>query len=254
LTRIIACISGKGGVGKTTLVANIGASLAAMGKDVIVIDANLTTPNLGIHLGIPLFPLTIHDVLKGRANIKDVVYGHESGLKVVPAGISLRDLRGTDARDLPNILLDLLGNADIVLLDASAGLGRETLAAMEAADEVLLITNPDLPAVTDVLKAAKLAEQLGAKVSGVIVNRIAKKGHEMSTYDIINMLDEIEVLGEIPEDPNVQRAIASRTPVISHSPRSRASQEIKRAAANLIGREYLVPKPWHEKVFGFLRR
>jgi len=68
------------------------------------------------------------------------------------------------------------------------------------------------------------------------------------------MLDEIEVLGEIPEDPNVQRAIASRTPVISHSPRSRASQEIKRAAANLIGREYLVPKPWHEKVFGFLRR
>lgn len=253
MTRIIACISGKGGVGKTTLVANIGASLAAMGKDVIVIDSNLTTPNLGLHLGIPLFPLTLHDVLKGRANIKDVIYGHESGLKVVPAGISLRDLRGADARDLPNALLDLLGNADIVLLDASAGLGRETLAAMESADEVLLITNPDLPAVTDVLKAAKLAEQMGTKVSGVVVNRITGKKHEMNIYDIQSMLDDIELLGEISEDSNVQKAITERIPVVSHSPNSKASHEIRKIAASLIGREYKVPRSWHQKLFGFLR-
>jgi septum site-determining protein MinD len=254
MTRIITCISGKGGVGKTMLVANLGAALSSMGKDIIVIDANLTTPNLGLHLGIPLFPLTLHDVLKGRANIKDVIYGHDSGLKIIPAGISLRDLRGTDAKELPNALLDLLGNAEIVLLDAAAGLGRETLAAIEAADEVLLITNPDLPSVTDVLKATKLAEQMGAKVTGVVINRVTKKKHEMSTRDIMDMLDNIDVLGEIPDDTSIQKAITNRMPVVQHSPNSDASHQIKSIAAKLIGREYNIPRPWHKKFFTLLGR
>ncbi|MBI4174544.1 MAG: AAA family ATPase, partial [Candidatus Aenigmarchaeota archaeon] len=128
MTRIIAVVSGKGGVGKTTMVANIGTALSKMGKNVIILDANLTTPSLGMHMGVPLYPVTLHDVLKGRANIKDAVYKHESGVKIVPAGISLRDMRGVDSKDLPNALLDLLGSAEIILLDAAAGLGRETLA------------------------------------------------------------------------------------------------------------------------------
>ena len=142
MTRIIACVSGKGGAGKTTLVANLGIALARMGKDVTVIDANLTTPNLGLHLGVPLSPITIHDVLKGKANIAQAIYRHESGLKVIPAGIALKDLKGVDARDLSTAILDLLGNTEIVLIDAAAGLGREALAAVEASDEMLLITNP----------------------------------------------------------------------------------------------------------------
>ncbi|MBS3051549.1 MAG: P-loop NTPase, partial [Candidatus Aenigmarchaeota archaeon] len=71
MTRIIAVVSGKGGVGKTTMVANIGTALSKLGKNVIILDANLTTPSLGMHLGVPLYPVTLHDVLKGRANIKD---------------------------------------------------------------------------------------------------------------------------------------------------------------------------------------
>jgi len=200
MTRIIAIVSGKGGVGKTTFVANLGTALAGMGKDVIVLDANLTTPNLGIHLGVPLFPVTLHDVLKGRAHIRDAIYDHESGLRVVPAGISLRDLRGVDAKDLPTALLDLLGHADIILLDAAAGLGREALASIEAADEMIIITNPDLPSVTDALKAVKLAEQLGTRTLGVVINRVTGARHEMRREDIVGMLDDIELLSEIPED------------------------------------------------------
>ena len=69
MTRIIACASGKGGVGKTTFVANLGVALAELGKDVIAVDTNLTTPNLGLHLGVPLYPTTLHDVLKGKASM-----------------------------------------------------------------------------------------------------------------------------------------------------------------------------------------
>ncbi|MEM7819557.1 MAG: cell division ATPase MinD [Candidatus Aenigmatarchaeota archaeon] len=254
MTRIITIISGKGGVGKTTLVANLGALLASMGKDIIIFDTNLTTPNLGLHLGIPLFPITLHDVLKGNANIKDAVYWHESGLKIVPAGLSLKDLRGVDVRELPNALLDLLGSTEIILLDASAGLGRETLAAMESSDEIIIVTNPDLPSVTDALKAAKLAEQIGIKVSGVVINRRTGKDHEMKTQEIASMLDGLEILAEIPEDIAVQRAISKRIPVVHYAPKSPASKEIKKLAARLIGQEYKTKDSWYRKLFGFILR
>src|SRR3989338_8814657 len=237
MTRIIAVVSGKGGVGKTTMVANLGTALAKMGKNVIILDANLTTPSLGMHLGVPLYPVTLHDVLKGRANIKDAVYSHESGVRIVPAGISLRDMRGVDSKDLPNALLDLLGSAEIILLDASAGFGRETLASIESADEILIVTNPEISAVTDALKASKISEQLGTKVTGLILNRVTGKNYEMTTRDIIGMLDNINLIGEVPEDLEVQKSVAARNPVIRHSPKSAASNRIMRIAASLVGEE-----------------
>ena len=253
MTRIIAVVSGKGGVGKTTMVSNLGAALAKMGKDVIILDANLTTPSLGLHLGVPLYPITLHDVLKGRANIKDAVYSHDSGVRIVPAGLSLRDMRGVDSKELPNALLDLLGTADIILLDAAAGFGRETLAAIESADEMIIVTNPEISAVTDALKAAKIAEQLGTKTAGFILNRTSGKSHEMTRRDIMSMLDTIEMLGAVPEDVAVQRAISSRVPVISHSPRANASNEIMRIAAGIAGEDFQPVVPWYRKMFPFVR-
>jgi septum site-determining protein MinD len=234
MTRIIVCASGKGGVGKTTLVANLGIALAEMKKDVTVVDANLTTPNLGLHLGIPLYPRTLHDVVKGRANIRDVIYQHESGLKIIPAGISLRDLKGADPKELPNAFLGLLGTTDIVLVDASAGLGREALSALEAADELLLITTPDVSSVTDALKTAKLAEQVGTRVLGAVINRRAGR-HQMTREDVASMLSNVPILAEVPEDVDIQKATHRRTPVLHHRPRARSSQEIRNLARRLSG-------------------
>lgn len=253
MTRIITCLSGKGGVGKTMLVANLGAALAEMGKDVVVLDANLTTPNLGLHLGVPLFPTTLNDVLKGKAKLADATYAHESGLRIIPAGISLKDMKGIDARDLPNTLLDLLGGTDIVLIDAAAGLGREALAAIEAADELLLITNPELPAVTDALKASKLAEQVGTKVTGLVINRISKKHHELTRNQISGMLENVDILAEIPEDIAVKESISKRMPVIHHKPGADSSKNIRQLAARLVGEDIQLKKPWHQRLFGFIR-
>lgn len=250
MTRIIACVSGKGGAGKTMIAANLGVALAEMGKDVVVLDANLTTPNLGLHLGVPLYPTTLHDVLKGKARIQDAIYEHPSGLKIIPAGIALKDLRGVDVRNLSSAVLDLLGNVDIVIIDSAAGLGREALAAIESADELLLITNPELPALADALKAAKLAEQFGTKISGVVVNRITGKSHELRKRDISTMLGDIELLAEIPEDRSVQEAIAKRMPVVHHKSSGDASRELKALAGKLIGREI---KERRFRFFPFIR-
>lgn len=254
MTRIIAVASGKGGAGKTTVVSNLGIALAKRGKNVVVIDANLTTPNLGLHLGIPLFPITLHDVLKGKARIHEAIYNHETGLKIIPAGISMKDLRGVDARELSNSLLDLIGNTDIVLIDAAAGLGREALAAFESADEVLIVANPELTSVTDALKTIKMAGQLGTRVSGVVINKIGGTSFEMTKDEIMSMLDISTVLAEIPEDKVVREAIAKRVPIVHYKPYTRPSQEINKLASRLLGEEVIENNNWMEKLMTFLRK
>jgi septum site-determining protein MinD len=247
LTKAIAVLSGKGGVGKTTVTANLGAALAGYGANVLVLDSNLTTPNLGLHLGIPLYPKTMHDVMKGRCRINEAIYRHPSGLRVVPAGIALNDLRGVDPRDLPNHLLDLVGLVDIMLLDGAAGLGSEALSAVEGADELLVVTTADWPALTDALKAIKLAEQVGTNPVGVVVNRVLGKSHELTRNEIRSML-ELPILAEIPEDHGVHAAIAARQPIVLHKPKSPAARELNRLAAHILGIE--PPKTFLERLLG----
>jgi len=244
------CASGKGGAGKTTVVSNLGIALAELGIDVVAIDANLTTPNLGFHLGIPLYPTTIHDVLKGRARLQDAMYRHSSGLKIIPAGIGVDDIKGINAKDLSNLVLELTGKTDIVLIDAAAGLGKEALSALESADEMIVITNPELPAVTDALKAIHLAQEVGTKIRGVVVNRIEKKVHELTNSEISNMLGA-PIIAEIPEDSHVRESIAKRVPILYHKPKSKVSREIRRLAAHLVGKEY---KEKRFSLFSFFRR
>ena len=248
MTRVITCLGGKGGVGKTTLVANLGTAMTEIGANVLVVDSNLTTPNLGIHLGIPLYPKTLHDVLKGKANIHEAIYTHPSGLKVIPAGLALSDMRGAEPKDLSNALLEVLGAYDVIIIDGSAGLGREALAAMEAGDELLLVSTPDLPAITDALKAIRLAQQVGTKTMGVVINRIIGKKHEMTREEIRSML-ETPIIAEIPEDHSVGESIAYRRPLVKHKPNSPAAKEFRRLAADLLG--YEIQEPWWKRIFGF---
>ena len=91
MAKIYAIISGKGGVGKTTSAINIGTSLNELGEDVIILDGNLTTPNIGIHLGAPIVPISLNHVLNNQAKLEDAIYEHESGTKIIPASLSLNE-------------------------------------------------------------------------------------------------------------------------------------------------------------------
>ena len=239
MTRVISVISGKGGVGKTTLVSNLGTSLVKRGKNVIILDGNVTTPNLSLHLGIPFYPVTLHDVLSNRAPIESAIYHHASGLNIVPASLSSESLNDVSMDKFKYVLMKLLGKADIVIVDAAAGLGREAMAAMSVADDLLIVTNPELPAVTDALKTIKLAEQNGTRVLGAVVNRFRGLKHEMNLNDIRSML-EVPIISVVPEDLWVPRSIAHRVPVVHHRPHSRASIEFQKLAAKIVG------EPWSE--------
>ena len=237
MTRLIIVTSGKGGVGKTTLSSNLAAALTDFGENVIVMDANLTTPNLGLHLGMHLTPNTLHNVLKGESRLKDAIYPHPYGFKVIPASLCLKDLEGVDVGRLPEISLNLIGKADYVIMDCAAGLGREAISALSASDEVIIVTNPDLPSVTDALKVLSIAKKTNVKIIGVVINRVRGNLFELDRDEIENML-KVQVISEIPEDPNVALSVAAKKPLIGFLPNSPAAVEIKKLAARLSGRKY----------------
>lgn len=237
MTRIIGVIGGKGGIGKTTLVSNLSCALANLGQNVIAVDANMTTPNLGLHLGLHLSPRSLHDVLKGKTKMQNAMYNHPSGFKVVPGSMSTSDLQGVDIGRLPSSVLSFYGKADFVILDSGAGLGREAMSSMQSAEEILVLTNPDLPSVADAMKTVKVAEDTGKRVIGVVVNKVGNKSHEITTEQIEKMLGH-RVISVIPDDQAVPRSISKKVPVCMSEPGSKSANEFNRLAHFIVGKQF----------------
>ena len=250
MTRIITIASAKGGVGKTTLCSNLAAGLTNYGKSVIAIAGNLTTSNLGLHLGVSMYPVTLQDVIKGRAKIQDAVYHHWAGFRFVPADVSISKIMSPRSKEFFNAFYGLAGDADFILIDSAAGLGREAKAAIEAADEVIVITNPEMTALTDALKLTKIADKFGTHPIGVVINKIRGDRHEVPVQEALDFL-ELPLLGKVNDDRNVRKAISNKEPVILHVPRSRAAHQFRRIAARLAGEEEPAHHFFH-KLFGWL--
>src|SRR3989344_1252512 len=226
MTRFITIASAKGGVGKTTTAVNIALALSHAGKNVILLDADLTVPSVAHHLGVQTPMHTLHDVLDGRKKVKDVLYAHPSGLKIVPSSNSLRWQSGYK-RKLSEVLLDLVGKAEIVLIDSSATLGENTLSALRPSDETIVIANPDLPSVLAAKKTIRVAEENGSVVAGAVVNRVPWTSYEIKP-DVIASLLRKPILGIVPEDKNDPKSIAMRNPLLYAFPYSKASMEFRR--------------------------
>ncbi len=250
MAKVITISSGKGGVGKTTSAINLGAALNYFGKDVIVVDANLTTPNIGLHLGAPIVPVSLNHVLNGKAKISDAIYEHSSGMKIIPSSLSVRELRKLNSNGkLKEIGKKLRKFADFVIFDSAAGLGDEAIASLEAADEIIIVTNPEIPAVTDALKTSKVVEGLGKEVKGVVVARVKGTKTEMPLSNISDML-ELPILVVIPEDKNVPQSVNLKDALVHAYPKSKASRAYRKLAAKLIGKEDYREGGFWARVFG----
>ncbi len=237
MPKIIVITSGKGGVGKTTSAINLGAAINYFGEDAVVIDANISTPNVGVHLGSPEVPVTLNQVMSKKADLFEAIYEHDSGLKIIPSSLSIKELKRTKPEKIKNLKKDFKQIADYIIIDSAAGLGNEALSAMEIADELIVVTNPEMPAITDALKAIKIAEEIGKPVIGTIVTRVKKNQIEMQPEVVKEML-EVPILGMIPEDEDVKRAIGKKDAVVHIYPKSKSSRAYKEIAAKLTGKEY----------------
>ena len=234
-TRVIGVISGKGGVGKSTITANLGASLAMRyRKEVVIIDCNLSTSHLSLSLGMYYCPVTLNNVLRVEKTVSESMYAHTSGMKIIPASLHLREIEGVDMTDIKRIVQELEGKVDYILLDASPGLGRETYATIHSSQELILVTNPNMPSISDVIKCREILKDLGKKPIGIVLNMVKGKDYEMKRKEI-EAMTELPVVASVPQDENIPRSLANKKPVVMYRPISGSSREFNRLAGWLVG-------------------
>jgi septum site-determining protein MinD len=150
MTRVIVVASGKGGVGKTTLAGNIAVALTTFGKRVVVLDADVVMANLEIMMGLKNPPVSLIDVLSGRLDIEDVIYDGPGGVKIIPAGITLDGFNEENMEMLKAAVREIPKDIELVVIDAPAG--RDAAMVMDRAQEILIVTTPEVSSVSDALK------------------------------------------------------------------------------------------------------
>ncbi|RLG22047.1 hypothetical protein DRN74_01385 [Candidatus Micrarchaeota archaeon] len=234
MARVIGIISGKGGVGKTTIAVNMSALLQQNKYDNILVETNFTSPTAGLHLGLVPAEHTIDKVLKRKMKIRDVLIEHPSGLTIVSFSMVLKDLKDIDPEELMKVVRRLRKESDLIILDGPDGLGKETILTIENSDDILIVTNPELPAVVEALRCARLAKAFKKNVLGVVINRVGEYEYELLPEEVENITEE-RILGIIPEDRVLQEAIAHRTPVVIFDPEAPSSVALRELTQDIIG-------------------
>ncbi|MEW6222147.1 MAG: P-loop NTPase, partial [Candidatus Hadarchaeota archaeon] len=176
--RSISVTSGKGGTGKTTVTANLGVALGALGKKVTILDGDLAMANLGIVMGLHQVKTSFLDVLSGKANVGSAVY-ENYGINVVPCGFRFEDVHEALAKvkreKVEDAVRELLAGSDFLLIDAGAGLQDSTMISIAAASEMLPVCNPTYTSLVDAYKVIRYANLFGSWTRGVVVNRTGKR-------------------------------------------------------------------------------
>lgn len=238
-TRVIAVTSGKGGVGKTNVVANLAVSLSKVGKRVLILDADLGLGNLDVLLG--LVPRhTIEDVLVGTHTLAEIMLKGPAGIHVLPASSGVPRLTSlTEAQQLmiQEQLADLVAEMDVLLIDTGAGISPNVTFFASAADETMVIISPEPTSLTDAYALIKvLARQYRERRFKVLVNQ-AKSPREAS--EVFGKLDmavdrflhvAVELVGAIPDDDYVHMAVMQQKTVSDMFPEAPAAQAFKQLA------------------------
>jgi septum site-determining protein MinD len=232
MTKFVAIASGKGGVGKTTTTLNLGQSLVKLGKKVVLLDANLVTPNLAIHLGFMNPKSTLNQFLRKEKNLKEIIYLHESGLSLIPSSPSFREFQKTSIENLNKIFDQLNNTTDFVLIDSPSGLGYEVSHILKHCDELLVIATPTLSSVMDALKTIKLAKAHDTIIAGVIINMSNNDRYELKKEEIENILG-YPILGTVHYDNKFRKSLHKQLPLAHLYPWSRSAREFRRIAEQI---------------------
>ena len=232
MARIITLMSGKGGVGKTTSTVNLGYAMKDLGAEVILLEGNLSSPNLSLHLGNTYFPTTLHDVMQGEDKIHNAVYEHNTGLKVVPGDVSIDAMKLINFDELKKHVQDLHLVSDFVLIDGSPGLGSESEKLLEMSDEVLILTNPDKTSLLDAKRLINFAKKKKTSIAGLVVNK--HHDSKMRKENIEEFLDHL-VLHTIPEDNRFEKSLEENTPYLHIYPEKEGSEAFYDLARKLTG-------------------
>lgn len=235
MTKFITILSGKGGVGKTTSAINLGLAMAKKGIKLVVMDGNLSSPNLSIHLGRTYYPTTIHDVMSSGEHISNAIYTHHTGLNIIPAEIAIEAMRLVNFEKLRKQVQDLHMLADYVIIDGSPGLGRETTALMDLTDEVLIILNADKASAVDARRVIDMAKKFKKTIIGAVLTKYKNRSYRLSKDELEKFLG-IPIIGTIPEDKRFEKSLHQKTPYLHLYPRTKPSKAYTELASRITGK------------------
>jgi septum site-determining protein MinD len=236
--KVITITSGKGGVGKTTVTANLSAALAKMGKKVVAIDADIGLRNLDVVMGLEnRIVYDLVDVIEGRCRLKQAMIKDKRlpDLSLIPAA-QTRDKMAVSPSDMILVADQLREEVDYIIIDSPAGIERGFRNAIAPADEVLVVTNPEVSAVRDADRIIGLLEAEEKGPGRLILNRMkpemVERGDMLSVEDVLDIL-AIEIIGIIPDDENILIASNRGSPLAMNG---HADENIGRAFANIARR------------------
>jgi len=239
--QVIAVTSGKGGVGKTNVVANLALSLARIGRRVLVLDADLGLGNLDVLLGlIPKY--TLEHVLTGQKRLKDILLPGPSGIRILPASSGVADLTALsrDQQILVRDALDDLGEeVDVLLIDTAAGISSNVLFFAAAAQEILVVASPEPTSMTDAYALMKvLSGRYSERRFRLLVNMVKSQRDGLEVFRKIGAVADrflnvsIDFVGVIPVDDYVPLAVCQQravSDVYPHAPSTKAFQRLATA-------------------------
>ncbi len=246
--KVLAVTSGKGGVGKTFVSANLAAALARRGKKVLVLDADLGLANLDVVLN--LYPkITLHDVFTGKAKLEEAIVRAPGGFSVLLAGSGMVEysrLTPNVRDDFLRIISSLLPHYDIVLLDTGAGISDVVLFAVSLASEVLVVATPEPTSLTDAYATIKvLIGEQHRRTVRMVINQTNRMGDGRAiTNQLQQVLDRFVVakpgdkvrlihMGDIPADLSVRQAVMKRQLLLQTLPGCPAALAIAQLASKL---------------------
>jgi septum site-determining protein MinD len=239
--RVITVTSGKGGVGKTTATANIGAALAGLGKKVVCVDADIGLRNLDVVLGLEnRIVYDLVDVVEGRCKLRQAMIRDKrlEELYLLPAA-QTRDKNSVAPKDMQRICDELRKDFDFIIIDSPAGIERGFRNAIAPADEIIIVTNPEVSAVRDADRIIGIVEAEQKGPAKLVINRInmemVERGDMLAVADVLELL-AVELIGIVPEDQAVLVSTNRGTPIVLEA-KNKTGQAFRDIARRLNGEE-----------------